>query len=156
MPGSREYPSAPIVGVGAVVIAGDCVLLVRRKQEPMRGQWAVPGGAVELGETLEEAIAREVAEETGLSVVPTMILKVLDRIERDAGSRIRFHYVLVDFLCVLNTPPPALCAATDVSFAAWAPLKMLRQSKEFPLPDWTLQVIELGQQQIAHEHPDIT
>lgn len=149
MAGPREYPSAPILGVGAVTIEEDRVLLVRRNQEPLLGQWSVPGGAVEVGETLEEAIAREVHEETGLTVTPTAMLKTFDRIERDAAGRVRFHYVLVDFLCSLVSTQKTPHAASDVSEAMWVPLKTLRQSKEFVLPDWTLEVIEQGWQKTA-------
>ena len=96
----REYPEAPIVGVGAVVIDGAKVLLVRRGQEPLKGEWSLPGGALELGETLQQGVVREVLEETGLEVVPAGIVEVFDRITRDeATGRIRYHYVLVDFVC---------------------------------------------------------
>src|SRR5712692_8214105 len=95
----RTYPDRPIVGVGAVVIDGNSVLLVRRANEPLKGEWSLPGGAVELGETLEAAIAREVYEETGLSVEVGPIVDVLDRIRFDDDLRPRFHYVLVDFVC---------------------------------------------------------
>jgi 8-oxo-dGTP diphosphatase len=153
---SREYPSAPIVGVGAVVIDADRVLLVRRNQEPLMGQWSLPGGAVELGETLAQAIVREVAEETGLAVVPTTVLKAFDRIERDDTGRVRFHYVLVDFLCKVERMPEMLCAATDVSDARWASLETLRQSKEFILLGWTLEVIEQGWRQMRNGQPTST
>jgi 8-oxo-dGTP diphosphatase len=143
----REYPLAPIVGVGAVVIEQDRVLLVRRNRQPMLGQWSVPGGAVELGETLEDAIRREVAEETGLSVAPIAIIKTFDRIERDAAGRVQYHYILVDFLCRLADLSQSPQAASDVSDACWVPLGGLRQSKEFILPVWTMEVIEGGQRQ---------
>ena len=99
MTAQREYPKSPLVGVGAVVFDADSVLLVRRAKAPLAGEWSLPGGAVELGETLEEAIVREVAEETGLRVMPLQVVKVFDHIDRDAEGGIRFHYVLVDFLC---------------------------------------------------------
>ena len=96
----REFSEAPIVGVGAVVIDGTKVLLVRRGQEPLKGQWSLPGGALELGETLQQGVAREVLEETGLVVVPEGIVEVLDRIRQDPETgRVRYHYVLVDFVC---------------------------------------------------------
>ena len=88
--------------MGAVVFNADCVLLVRRAKAPLAGEWSLPGGAVELGETLEEAIVREVAEETGLRVVPLQVVKVFDHIDRDGEGGIRFHYVLVDFLCRID------------------------------------------------------
>ena len=84
----RKYPDRPIVGVGAVIVDGDRVLLVKRAHEPLKGEWSLPGGAVEVGETLEAALVREVREETGLDVDVGPVVEVLDRIRRDAdGSR---------------------------------------------------------------------
>jgi 8-oxo-dGTP diphosphatase len=98
---SREYPARPIVGVGAVIISGDPpgVVLIKRRYEPLAGRWSLPGGTVEVGETLEEAVAREIAEETGLDVDVGPVVEVFDRILRDADGRVRFHFVLVDYLC---------------------------------------------------------
>ncbi len=151
MSGQREYPVSPIVGVGAVVLAVDCVLLVRRAKAPLEGEWSLPGGAVELGETLGEAIVREVAEETGLTVSPLQVLKAFDHIDRDAEGRVRFHYVLVDFLCRIDAKDggrvAGLCAlqhGSDVSDARWVPLEGLRTSTEFPLTERALEVIAMG------------
>lgn len=124
----REYPDAPIAGVGAVIVAEDAVrgpvvLLIRRGQEPLKGEWSLPGGAVELGETLEEALRREVLEETGLAVEPVEVVKAFDRIARDAQGRVRYHYVLVDFLCRVTGGVNLSCAvhcATDAVEARWA------------------------------------
>lgn len=124
----REYPEAPIAGVGAVIVAedparGPVVLLIRRGQEPLKGEWSLPGGAVELGETLEEALRREVLEETGLAVEPLEIVRAFDRIARDAAGRVRYHYVLVDFLCRVTGGADLTCAvscATDAVEARWA------------------------------------
>lgn len=149
--GKREYPTAPIVGVGAAVFRGNAVLLVQRGQAPLAGEWSLPGGAVELGETLEEAIRREVAEETGLRIAPVLVLKTFDHIERDANGHVQFHYVLVDFLCrlegarsggKLGGADSELRPATDVSDARWVPVDGLRNSKEFPLRPKALDVIE--------------
>jgi 8-oxo-dGTP diphosphatase len=120
----REYPDIPVVGVGAVVLDGNRVLLVRRGQEPLKGQWSLPGGALELGEALEEGIRREVREETGLEVEPVRIVAVLDRISRDEEGRIQYHYVLVDYLCRV-TGGSLACAsdAVDVKWAAWNELE---------------------------------
>ena len=113
----RTYPEAPIVAVGAVVMDRDSVLLIQRGQEPQKGAWTLPGGAVELGETLEQAIRREVLEETGLEVEPVRIVEILDRISRDPDGRIAYHYVLVDFACeVLGG---ILCCASDALEARW-------------------------------------
>ena len=95
----RQYPDRPIVGVGAVLVDEGKVLLIRRGVEPSKGQWSLPGGAVELGETLEASIAREMLEETGLEVEVGPVIEVFDRIIKDSESRVEYHYVLVDYLC---------------------------------------------------------
>lgn len=95
----RQYPDRPIVGVGAVLVDEGKVLLIRRGVEPSKGQWSLPGGAVELGETLEASIAREMLEETGLEVEVGPVIEVFDRIINDSDSRVEYHYVLVDYLC---------------------------------------------------------
>src|SRR6202030_1648245 len=95
----REYPDAPLVGVGGIVIERDRVMLVRRGHPPLLGEWSIPGGVLEVGETLREAAVREVLEETGLTVEVGELLGVFDRISRDADERTLYHYVLVDFLC---------------------------------------------------------
>ena len=91
-------PAAPVVGVGGVVVRDGRVLLIRRGKPPLYGRWVVPGGTVELGETLEEALVREMEEETSLRVEPIEVLTVFDRIERE-GERVVYHYVIVDYLC---------------------------------------------------------
>ena len=95
----RDYPDRPIVGVGAVVIDGGRALVVRRATEPLKGDWSIPGGMLELGETLRAGAAREALEETGLTVDVGEVLEVFERIIPDAQGRTRYHYVLVDFLC---------------------------------------------------------
>jgi len=124
----REYPDAPIAGVGAVIVAADTakgpkVLLIRRAQEPLKGEWSLPGGAVELGETLGEAIRREVLEETGLAIEIVDTVKAFDRIVRDAEGRVRYHYVLVDFLCRATggaDREQSIACGTDALEARWA------------------------------------
>jgi ADP-ribose pyrophosphatase YjhB (NUDIX family) len=95
----RDYPDRPLIGVGAVIVADKRVVVVRRGHEPLKGEWSIPGGVVEVGETLREAAAREALEETGLRVEAGEVLEVLDRIVRDKEGRIQFHYVLIDFVC---------------------------------------------------------
>jgi len=118
---SREYPDRPIIGVGAVIIEGGRVLLIKRGQAPLKGQWSLPGGALELGETLEEGVCREVLEETGLIVESVSTIEVFDRISRDAEGRVQYHYVLVDFLC--RVTGGTLACATDADDARWATLE---------------------------------
>jgi mutator protein MutT len=97
--GSRAYPDRPYVGVGAVVVDSGRVLIVKRRFEPLAGQWSLPGGAVEVGETLQSSIARELLEETGLEVEVGPVIEVFDRIAHDEEGRVRYHFVLVDYLC---------------------------------------------------------
>jgi 8-oxo-dGTP diphosphatase len=96
---TRRYPDRPFVGVGAVIVHEGRVLIVKRKYDPLAGQWSIPGGAVELGETLEASIAREMLEETGLEIEVGPVIEVFDRITRDEQGRVRYHFVLVDYLC---------------------------------------------------------
>ena len=133
---SREFPERPIVGVGAVIIEGDRVLLVRRGQEPLKGEWSIPGGAVELGETVRAAIAREVREETGLEVEVGAIVDVVDRIRVEADGRTRFHYVLVDFVC--RPAGGTLCCASDAAEAKWVNVADLER---YGLAEITIRVI---------------
>ena len=121
MASSREYPERPMVGVGGVIIDDGRALLIRRGSEPLRGEWSIPGGSLELGETLEEGVARELWEETGLRVRVLELLEVFDRIyfgNEEPRGRPRFHYVIVDFLCErLAGEPLASSDVTDVTFA---------------------------------------
>jgi 8-oxo-dGTP diphosphatase len=96
---NRQYPERPVVGVGAVIVDDGKVVLIRRRYEPLKGQWSLPGGGVEVGETLEAAVAREMLEETGLEVMVGPVIEVFDRIMRDDEQRVRYHYVLIDYLC---------------------------------------------------------
>jgi 8-oxo-dGTP diphosphatase len=132
----RPYPERPVVGVGAVVLDGDRVLLVKRGHEPLKGQWSLPGGGVETGETLEAAIAREVREETGLEIEVGPMVEVLDRISRDAAGQVEHHFVLVDFTC--RSTGGLLRCASDADDAEWVPLDRLTEYGVAPV---TVQVI---------------
>ena len=111
---SREYPSRPIVAVGGVVFIDDRVVLVKRRNEPLVGRWSLPGGAVEVGERLQEALRRELREELGIEVAVGPLIELLDRITRDEKGRIRYHYVLADYVCgrVRGTLRPGSDAGT--------------------------------------------
>ena len=117
MTDGREYPSVPRVGVGAVVLDGGRVLLVRRGKPPLMGKWSLPGGLVELGETTREAIRREVAEECGLEIRVGEVAGILDRVVRDGEGRIRYHWVLVDYVAFPEAG--TLCAGTYADEAQW-------------------------------------
>lgn len=119
----RDYPDRPILGVGAVVFDGDQVILVRRGSPPSYGAWSLPGGAVEVGETLEEAVIREVAEEIGLEVKAEDVVAVLERIFLDPAGKVQYHYVLVDFLC--RSTGGSLRASGDALSCARVPLDSL-------------------------------
>jgi len=95
----REFPEVPLVGVGAIIIENDRVVLVKRAHPPLQAQWSIPGGVLEVGELMREAAGREAREETGLVVEPGELLGVYDRVLRDGEKRVQYHYVLIDFLC---------------------------------------------------------
>lgn len=135
----REYPDRPIVGVGAVIIHSGRVLLVKRGSPPLLGQWSLPGGVVELGETLRFAAEREAREETGLVVKAGEVLEVLDRIIPGEGGRAQYHYVLIDFLC--HVTGGELLAGGDAADVAWASEDDL---EKFNLEKPALQVIQKG------------
>src|SRR5204863_9228560 len=114
---SREYPDYPRVGVGAVILDGDRVLLIQRGGITLSGKWSIPGGLVELGETTREAVCREIGEECGLQIDLVDVCGVLDRVVRDPDGRVRYHWVLVDFLAVARGG--TLCAGDDAADARW-------------------------------------
>ena len=135
----REYPDAPLVGVGAIIIEHDRVVLVKRGHPPLAGEWSIPGGVVEAGETLREAAVREVLEETGLRVEVGALLGVYDRIVRDADERTLYHYVLIDFLCRRIAGEPQ--GAADAAEARWFTRHEVGQ---LSLAEDTAEVIKLG------------
>jgi 8-oxo-dGTP diphosphatase len=125
MASSREYPERPVIGVGGVIIDRDLTVLIRRGSEPLLGQWSIPGGTLEIGETLEEGVARELLEETGIVVRVLELIEVFDRIYLENGSdtaadkkKPRFHYVIADYLCeCIGGEPRAGSDVTDLAFA---------------------------------------
>lgn len=139
----REFPQAPLVGVGAVIVQDGRVLLVRRGRDPMKGHWTLPGGVLEIGESLVEGVAREVREETGLEVEVLDLVELLDRIHREAG-RVRFHYVIADYLC--RVTGGELHAASDADAARWVERAEWNSHSALLLDPITVRVIEKGWQ----------
>ena len=133
----REYPKRPLLGVGAVVLRGDKVLLVCRAQEPCKGEWTFPGGLVELGETLREAAERETYEETRIRVRAGEVLEVVDSLVKGSRGRLQFHYSIVDVVCRYISGSPR--AGDDVSEVAWVPIK---KALRMPLAGVTARVLK--------------
>ncbi len=118
MTARREYPSQPIVGVGGVIISNGRALLIKRGSPPLEGQWSIPGGLLEIGETLIEGVRRELREETGMEARPLELIEVFERIELDGSGRARYHYVVLDYLCEATGAEPR--SGSDVTHVAWA------------------------------------
>ena len=114
----RQYPDRPLLGVGAVIVDNGRILLARRTNPPMQGEWSIPGGLVESGETIKEAVIREVREETGLEIEPVQLVEVFERVLRDKEARVQYHFVLIDYLCRLLSGEAR--AGSDVSDLVWA------------------------------------
>ncbi len=115
---AHEYPTAPVVGVGGVVLDGERVVLVRRAHPPRQGEWSLPGGKVELGESLTDAVRREVREETGLEVEVGPLVECFDRVHRDDAGGVRYHFVIADYLC--RPIGGTLRPGDDAADAVWA------------------------------------
>ena len=135
----REFPEVPLVGVGAVIIEDERVVLVKRAHPPLQAEWSIPGGVLEVGERVREAAIREAREETGLTVEPGELLGVYDRILRNPERRVRYHYVLIDFLC--RRVAGDLAAASDAAEVRWFSRDELPALK---LAEDTLDVIRKG------------
>lgn len=133
----RRYPEQPVVGVGALIVKDGQILLVQRGKEPARGLWSLPGGAVELGETLHAALAREIREECGLKIAVGPLVAVLDSLTVDAAGRIAYHYVLLDFLAEVLEGEPS--PSSDAQEACWVPIA---QVPSLTLTDGLLLLLE--------------
>jgi mutator protein MutT len=139
----REFPEAPLMGVGAVIVDQGRVLLVRRSNEPLKGHWTLPGGLLELGETIVKGVVREVREETGLEVEPLELVELIDRIHRD-GNRVQYHYVIADYLCKVTGG--VLQASSDADGVRWIERGEWTSRNDLSLDGITLRVIEAGWQ----------
>jgi 8-oxo-dGTP diphosphatase len=133
---NREYPDRPFVGVGSVIVRNGRVVLVRRGHPPAKGEWSIPGGVLEVGETVREAAVREAVEETGLQIETVELLGVFDRVLRDERQRTRYHYVLIDF--VAKPVGGELRAGADATEAKWCSWE---EAQELKLAEDTLAVI---------------
>ena len=147
----REFPSTPLVGVGAVVVQDGRVLLVRRGTEPLKGHWTLPGGLLEVGEALTAGVIREVREETGLDVEPVELIELLDRIHRE-GNRVRYHYVIADYLCRVTGGD--LCAASDADAARWVERAEWNSHSALIVDPVTVRVLEKGWQRAEQLKPE--
>jgi mutator protein MutT len=126
----RDYPDRPFLGVGAIIVQDDYILLVRRANPPLQGEWSIPGGLVEVGETTKEAIIREIQEETSLEIEPVKLVEVFERILRDKSNLVQYHFVLIDYVCRIVSGEPR--AGSDVSELRWAKMKELDGLKVSP------------------------
>jgi 8-oxo-dGTP diphosphatase len=135
----REYPKQPLVGVGAIIAGNGGVLLIKRGKAPLLGEWSIPGGLLELGETVRQAAEREAFEETGLVVRTTELLGVFDRVVSDDDKRTRYHYVLIDFLCQIVSGE--VQASGDAADARWFTRD---EVSGLSLPEDTAGVIDLA------------
>jgi 8-oxo-dGTP diphosphatase len=122
---SRQYPKKPVVGVGAVILEGDKILLEKRKNEPSKGKWSVPGGLVELGESVEQAVIREVKEETGLEVYEPRLVDVVNYVSLGERGAVMYHYVIVDYLVAVKSGKPK--AASDADALKWVPFSEVEE-----------------------------
>jgi 8-oxo-dGTP diphosphatase len=142
----REFPQAPLVGVGAVIVHDSRVLLIRRGRDPMKGHWTLPGGVLEVGESLTQGVAREVREETGLEVEVLELVELLDRIHHE-DTRVRFHYVIADYLCRLTGGE--LLAASDADAVRWVERAEWNSHSALKIDPITARVLEKGWQMAA-------
>lgn len=139
----REFPEAPLIGVGAVILHQGKILLVKRGAEPLKGHWSLPGGLVGLGESLLDAVQREVLEETGLDVEPVALIEIVERVHRQE-TRVQYHYVVADYLCRVRSGE--VRAASDAADVCWFARDEWHCANEPGLDAVALRVMETGWQ----------
>ena len=122
---SRQYPKRPVVGVGAIILDGDQILLEKRKNSPGKGKWSVPGGLVELGENVEDAVIREVKEETGLEVYEPRLVDVVNYVSWGEKGAVMYHYIIIDYLVTVRSGNPK--AASDAEDLKWVPFNEVEE-----------------------------
>ena len=144
---SRQYPKRPVVGVGAVILEGDKILLEKRKNMPSKGKWSVPGGLVELGESVENAVIREVKEETGLDVYEPRLVDVVTYVSMGERGAVMYHYVIIDYL--VNVKGGNAKAASDAAALKWVPFN---EVEEYDLTESFRQFFRRNRQKL--ENPD--
>jgi ADP-ribose pyrophosphatase YjhB (NUDIX family) len=133
----RRYPQRPIIGVGALILQRDRILMAQRGKEPLKGSWSLPGGALETGESLADGVRREVREETGLEIRPLGVLEIFERLMRDASGAPEYHYVLIDYMC--RVMGGTLAPGDDVCAVEWV---RRRDLPKLQITEGTLAVIE--------------
>jgi ADP-ribose pyrophosphatase YjhB (NUDIX family) len=153
MAGHREYPERPLVGVGGVVISNGRALLIRRGGPPLEGQWSIPGGMLEVGETLLEGVRRELLEETGVEVRVLELIEVFERINLDAAGKARYHFVVLDYLCEAIRGEAR--AGSDVTGVAWAaPEELEKYSLTETATRVILRAFEMARERGVHREAD--
>jgi 8-oxo-dGTP diphosphatase len=142
---SGQYPKKPVVGVGAIILDGDQILLEKRKNSPGKGKWAVPGGLVELGENVEQAIIREVKEETGLEVDEPRLVDVVNYVSLGEKGAVMYHYVIIDYLVTVKSGK--LKAASDADALKWVPFN---EVDEYDLTESFRQFFQRNRQKLEN------